>query len=157
MAGLRPTRAQINEFLGQKKIAIVGVSRNPRDFTRMLYTEFRRRGYDVVPINPAISEVDGTRCYASVQDAKPISAALLMTPPEITERVAEDCIAAGVRHLWMYRATGKGAISEEAAKKCREKGMNVISGECPFMYFPQPGFIHRAHGWVKMIVRSYPA
>ena len=41
-----------NEFLAQRRIALVGVSRNPRDLSRTLFRELRRRGYDVVPVNP---------------------------------------------------------------------------------------------------------
>lgn len=151
------SRAQINEFLQQKRIAVVGVSRNPGDFTRKLYDEFQRRGYDLVPVNPAITELAGAKCYSSVRDVQPVSAVLLLTAPEISERVAEDCIAAGVRHVWMYRAMGQGAVSSKAVQLCRQQGINVIAGECPFMFFPDAGFIHRVHGWISRIAGSYPA
>ncbi len=153
----RPSHAQINEFLQQKRIAVVGVSRNPGDFTRKLYEEFQRRGYELVPVNPAITDLAGTKCYSSVRDVQPVSAALLLTAPEISERVAEDCIAAGVRHIWMYRAIGQGAVSSKAVQLCREQGINVIAGECPFMFLPDTGFVHRVHGWVRRITGSYPA
>ena len=42
------TLDEIRDFLSLKRIAVVGVSRNPKDFTRSLFREFVRRGYDVV-------------------------------------------------------------------------------------------------------------
>jgi len=65
------TLAQIQEFLGHKRLAVIGVSRNPKDFTRSLFQEFQRRQYDVVPVNPDVTEVAGQHCYAHVGDIQP--------------------------------------------------------------------------------------
>ena len=37
-----------NDFLGQRRIALVGVSRDARDLSRSLFRELRSRGYDVL-------------------------------------------------------------------------------------------------------------
>ena len=42
----------IQDFLGQKRLAVVGVSRQPKDFSLALFREFRKRRYDAVPVNP---------------------------------------------------------------------------------------------------------
>ena len=150
-------RSHIDDFLAQNRIAMVGVSRNARDFTRMLYKEFIKRGYAVVPVNPSAPEMDGHRCYESVRQIEPpVPAVLLMTKPEVTDRVIEDCLVAGVTHVWMYRASGRGAVSSTAVEMCRRHGVKVIVGECPFMFFPKPGFIHGVHGWIRKIAGSYP-
>jgi len=154
----KTTRKQIDEFLAHKRIAVVGVSRNPKDFTRTLFREFRVRGYDLVPVNPASSEVDGLKCYASVRDVQPpVRAVLLFTSPEVTEQVIGDCVAANVKHVWMYRATGQGAVSGAAVAACRENGIGVVAGECPYMFFHKTGFPHRVHGFIRKIMGSYPA
>jgi len=152
------TREQIAQFLAQKRFAAVGVSRKPQDFSRMLVKEFQRRGYEVIPVNPGIADLEGKRCYSTVQAIDPpVSAVLLLTSPEITERVVEDCVAAGVTQLWMYRASGRGAISMSAIETCRRHGISVIAGECPFMFFPQTGFPHRVHGLIRKIFGTYPS
>src|SRR5579863_609506 len=105
------SRRAIDDFLAAKRLAIVGVSRNPKDFTRTLFSEFRRRGYDVVPVTPLTSELDGLRCYSRVQDiAPPVEGALLLTSPAVTDGVVQDCASAGIRRVWMYRAGGAGAV-----------------------------------------------
>jgi hypothetical protein len=154
---MKGTREVIDEFLGQKRIAVVGVSRNPKDFSAGLLREFRKRGYEVAPVNPHVSEIDGLRCFARVQDIAPaVEGALLMTPPKITEQVVRDCAEAGIRRVWMHGVSGKGAVSQAAIDFCRQHGISVIPGFCPYMFFPKAAWFHRLHGWVMKIAGSYP-
>ena len=151
------TLTQIQGFLGHKRLAVVGVSRNPQDFTRRMFEEFARREYDVVPVNPDASEVDGRRCYAHVADIEPaVDGALLMTRPAVTEQVVRECQAAGIRDIWMYRATGAGAVSPGAVQFCETNGMSVVVGECPFMFLPETPWFHRVHGFCRKLVGSFP-
>jgi len=146
----------IQDFLAQKRIAFVGVSRDPRDFSSSLFSEFVKRGYDVVPVNPNASEVMGKRAFQRVQDIQPrVDAALLMTTSAVSEAVVAGCVEAGIRHVWLYRATGDGAVSEKALELCHQHGIKVVPGECPFMFFPHNGF-HGIHGFIRKITGSYP-
>ena len=146
----------IETFLAQKRIAMVGISRDPRDFSVSLFDELCRRGYDVIPVNPGATSVRDRACFARVQDIQPpVRAALLMTSPEVTESVVADCAAAGIKHIWMYRATGKGSVSPKAIAFCQEHRIEVIPGECPFMFLPSGG-IHRLHGFFRKLTGHYP-
>lgn len=154
---MRPKLAQITEFLKCKRVATIGVSRSPNDFTRTLAAEFKKKGYDVVPVNPGASEIGGDPCFAHVQDVKPpVVAALVLTPAVKSEQVVRDCAEAGVKQVWLYRASGAGAVSKTAVDFCREHGIDVIAGECPMMFLAKPGFPHRVHGWVNKILGRYP-
>src|SRR4051812_19850949 len=152
------TRPVIDDFLQQKRIAFVGISRNPQDFNRKLWAEMKRLGYDVVPVHPEAHEVDGVRAVPHVTDVHPaVDAALLMIPAEATESVVRDCAAAGIRRVWMYRAVGHGAVSEPALAFCREHGISVVAGECPFMFLKGSGGPHRVHRWFRKLTGTYPA
>jgi hypothetical protein len=107
MAGQTFSLETIERFLAEKRIAMVGVSREPKHFSVVLFEELCGRGYDVVPVNPKTSNIKGQHCVARVQDIQPaVKAALLMTSPEVTEVVIEDCYAAGVKK---YGCTGRAA------------------------------------------------
>ncbi len=149
-------RQRIDDFLAQKRIAVVGVSRSPRDFTRMMFNEFVKRGYDVVPVNPNSAEIDGRPCAAGVGrlDPRP-DAVLVMTPASKSEAVARECAEAGVKRIWFYRATGHGAVNEHAIDLCEARGMSVVAGRCPFMFFPNPG-AHAVHGFLLKLIGRYP-
>lgn len=156
MAAYSSSLNVIQEFLSQKRIAMVGVSRNPKDFSASLFREFVKRGYDVVPVNPKAEEVLGRRAFARVGDVQPaVDAALLMTSPEVTETVVPECVKAGIRRIWLYRAGGSGAVSPKAVEVCQQNGIQVIPGECPFMFFPRNGF-HAVHGFIRKITGSFP-
>ena len=147
----------IDDFLGQKRIAVVGVSHQAKDFSRTLFHEFLKRGYDAVPVNPGAVAIEGQRCFARVQDiSPPADAALVMTSPSVTDYVVRDCAEAGISRIWMFRATGKGSVSESALRFCESNGMSVIPGECPFMFFPAASCFHRIHGFVRKLSRAYP-
>jgi len=146
----------IENFLAQKRFAMIGLSRDPKHFSAMLFQEFLRRGYDVVPVNPNSSEILGRPCFTHVQDIQPaVEAALLMTSPDVTEAVVPDCVAAGIRQIWMYGINGKGAVNSQSVAFCKQHGIDVIPGECPFMFFSKNGF-HRLHTLWNKLTGAYP-
>lgn len=150
-------RQEIDTFLAQKRIAVVGVSRDEKDFTRAVFAEFVKRGYEVVPVNPNAAEIAGQRCYAHVQDiTPPVSGVLVMTAPTVTEQVVRDCAKAGVKHVWLHRGEGIGAVSDSALAVCQENGIGVVPGFCPFMFLPETAFFHKIHGFIKKVGGTYP-
>jgi uncharacterized protein len=155
---IRSTREDIEDFLAQKRLAMVGVSRNPKDFSRGLFRDLRERGYDMVPVNPKVSEVEGQKSYRSLKDiAPPADGALLMTPPTVTEGAVRDCFAAGIMRVWMHRGGGTGAVSQGAIDFCRKKGIRVVAGYCPYMFLPRTPFFHKVHGFFMKLTGGYPA
>jgi predicted CoA-binding protein len=147
----------IRDFLGLKRLAMVGVSRNPKDFSRTLFRELRKRGYDVTPVSPNVKEVDGVASVASVRDiSPPVEGALLMTNASVAGEVVRECADAGVGQVWMYRAVGKGAVSEDAVEFCQSHGIGTVPGECPFMFLPHAGFPHNVHGFCRKAFGKYP-
>lgn len=146
----------IQAFLAHKRLAMVGVSRDSKDFSIMLFREFLGRGYDVIPVNPKAQTVLEKPCFARLQNIQPpVKAALLMTSKDISEAVAKDCLEAGVKQVWIYGPGTGRTDSEKAAAFCREHGIEVIAGECPFMFFPENRF-HKLHGWIRKISGSFP-
>lgn len=147
----------INDFLAQKRIAMVGISHDTHELSVMLFKELSKRGYDVVPVNPKLPAVLGRKCFARVQDIEPpVDAALLMTSPQVTETVVQDCAEAGIHRVWMYRGGGQGAVSVNAIEFCRQHSISVVPGECPYMFLPQSGGIHGFHGFLRKLFGSYP-
>lgn len=138
------------DFLAQRRIALVGASRDPRGFSRKLLRALVRRGYDVVPVNPALDAIDGMRCFARVQDVQPpAEAALLLTSADHSERVIADCVEAGVGRVWLHQGSGPGAASNLGIGLCEAHGISVVAGLCPFMVLKGTGLQHRIHGFFR--------
>ena len=148
----------IEEFLAIKRFAMVGVSRNGRDFSRRLYAEFLDRGYEVIPVNPFMQAVGDRKCFERVRDISPgVSSALLMTPSGVIEEVLQECADAGINLAWIYGMNGEkkyGRSIEEARKKF---GMKIIAGYCPYMFLPSASLFHRFHRAVWKFTGKYPS
>jgi len=154
---MQSSLAMIRTFLSHRRLAMIGVSRNPKEFSAHLFQELCKRGYDVVPVNPRATSIQGTRCFARAQEVwPPVEAALLMTSPGTTDLVVRDCAEAEINWIWMYRANGTGAVSDSALHYCQQMGMQVIAGQCPLMFLPKTGTVHRLHGWFRKITGRYP-
>jgi len=140
----------VQEFLAARRIAMVGFSRNPKDFSRMLDAQLRERGYDVVPVHPEAAELDGRRVFPRVSAIEPpVDAAIVGGPPSLAETVARDCLDAGVRRIWFHRGGGKGSASPQALDLCRARGVTPIQDLCPMMVLPGASWPHRLHGWFR--------
>ena len=150
--------AIIQDFLAQKRIAVVGVSHDPKDFSRGLLRTLRERGYDAVAVNPALQSVDERSVFCSLDEINPpVDGVLVMTSPAVTDQIVQECARLRIPRVWMYRAGGKGAVSPQAVEFCEEHGIAVVPGECPYMFFPASGWFHRLHGFIKRISGAYPA
>ncbi len=148
-----PVKAAIDDFLQQKRIALIGVSRNEREFNRHVFEDLRKRGYDVVPVNPNAKEIGGAPCFQSVRAiSPPVDGALVMTAKGVTESAVRECQEAGVQRIWI----GLGSNTPGAAEAARQEGKTVIAGYCPYMFLPQTEFIHRLHGGILKIFGKYP-
>ena len=116
----------------------------------MLDAQFRARGYEVVPVHPEATEVDGRRAFPGVGAIEPaVEAALLLVPPAQAEAVVRDCLDAGVRRVWFHRGGGKGSASPEALALCAARGVTPVQGLCPMMVLPGASWPHRLHGWFR--------
>ena len=152
------TLAEIDDFLSQTRLAFIGISRNPADFSRGLYRDLVKRGYDVVPVNPEAEEIEGQHCFASIEQVQPpVEGALVMTPPSVTDQVVQDCARANVPRVWLHRGAGRGAVTDSAVSYCQEHGMSVVAGFCPYMFLPRTAFFHQAHRLILKLGGHYPA
>lgn len=151
------TTSLIDEFFSQKRFAMVGVSRDSRDFSRALFREFIQRGCDVVPVNPQTADLDGKKTYASVKEVSPpVTSALLMTSERITQSILDECVEAGITLVWIYGIVGPKNVNPYILKYCEAHGMGVIPGYCPFMFLPGADTYHRFHRWAWKLLGYYP-
>lgn len=147
----------IEDFLSQKRIAMVGVSRERQHISFVLFEELCRRGYEVLPVNPNSPEIMGRRCFASIKDIQPVpEAVLLLTRPTVTNSVVRDCAEVGVKRIWMYRGAGQGSVNVDAVEFCREQGIELVPGQCPFMFLSPVRSVHLFHRFISKITGHYP-
>ena len=134
-----------SEFLANKRVAVTGVSRQPKGHgSNVVYKRLRDRGYEVYAVNPNADQVEGDRCYRDLR-ALPdgVDAVVIGTRPEIAEETMRECAELGVKHVWMHRGPGAGSVSPAAAGYGRAHGITVIDGGCPLMFGPTADLGHK--------------
>ena len=145
------------DILRQKRIAIVGLSRERHHISNALLKEFQKKGFEVFAVTPHAEEIAGMRCYKRVQDIHPaLDVAVIFTPPQVTDTVVRDCYEARIQRVWMYRGGGRGSVSADAVAFCRENGIEVIPGECPFMFLDPVHGVHAFHRFCSKLLGHYP-
>lgn len=132
------------EFLSQRRIAVVGVSRDSQQPANLIYRRLRDAGHEVFAVNPNAAEVEGDLSYpAASAVAGGLDGAVIVTPPEEAIHVIEDCANAGVPRVWLHRGIGPGSTSPEAVERATELGLQVIPGGCPNMFGETSDLGHR--------------
>jgi predicted CoA-binding protein len=141
----------VNEFLAQRRIAVVGVSDVKGSFAKTVYRELRAHGYEVVAVNPGATKVDGDRCFPDLMSVPgDIDGAIVMVNRDVSASIVRDCVARGIRRVWLFKGVGgPGAVSDEAVRIARDNGMTLVEGACPLMFLETPAWIHRFHRFVR--------
>lgn len=140
--------ASIGEFLGGRRIAVAGVSRNPQHVGNVILKKLKGAGYETFAVNPHAAEVEGTTCYPDVRSVpSPVDGVVIATRPEAALAIVHDCVASGVRHVWFHRSFGAGSVADDAVRECQRHGITAIVGGCPMMYCGPVDFGHACMRW----------
>ena len=72
----------VQDFLAQKKIAVVGVSDKRETGCNLGYRKFKEAGYTVNAVNPRLTTFDGDPCYPDLKSIpeKPDAVFILANP-----------------------------------------------------------------------------
>jgi len=98
-----------------QRVAVIGASNDRRKYGNKAVRAFVRLGYEVVPINPHESAVEGIKAYRSVLDVPgPIDMATVYVPPEIGLQVIEEIARKGIREVWLNPGAESPALAAAA-------------------------------------------
>ena len=108
-------------------IAVVGLSEKRWRPSHGVSEYMQQAGYRIIPVNPALSEVLGEKCYpdvAAVPEA--IDIVDIFRRSEFVPEIVEAAIRVGAKAVWMQ----EGVVHERAAARAREAGLTVVMDRC---------------------------
>lgn len=112
------------------RIAMIGASSNPLRPSNGVFRYLRAVGYDVVPVNPGETSVEGVTCYPSLAEAVaatgPFELVDVFRRAELCPPHAHEAVAIGARCLWLQL----GIVSAEAAAIASAGGLSVVMDRC---------------------------
>jgi len=151
---------KVHDFLAQKRIAVAGVSRdNSRHPAgNLIYRRLKKTGHEVFAVNPNLQAFEDDRCYPDLQSIPGgVDGVVIITRPEVTERIVRDCQKTGVSRVWMHQSLGKGSsVSPAAVEYCQQHDISVIAGACPMMYGPGVDVGHTCIRWILGLTGGLP-
>jgi uncharacterized protein len=158
-AAMIKVREAASEFLTKKRIAVTGVSRNPKGGhgANFIYKRLRDRGYDVFAVNPNATTVEGDPSYPDLRSIPGgVEAVVIATRPEIAESTMHECADTGIKNVWMHGSVGGVSVSPTATELGRDHGIRVIDGGCPLMFDPAADLGHKAMRFVLTMTGKVP-
>ncbi len=146
------SKSVVEEFVSQRVLALVGVSRKPEKFSNATMKELRASGYTVYPVNRNGGKAGEETLYTSLHDLpeKP-GGALIMVKQEDSEAAVREAAAEGITRVWLQQ----GADSEAAVKAAHELGLTVVTGQCILMFASKEKF-HGIHRWFNKVFGLLP-
>ena len=138
----------VKTFLQGRRIAVAGVSRQPGQAANAVFRKLKASGYDVFPVNPHASQLEGVRCYSDLRSIpEPVDGVVIATTAAIASQIVRECAERSIRRVWFHRSFGEGSVSEEAVRACRASGIDCIVGGCPLMFCEPVDFGHKCMRW----------
>jgi len=130
--------ALIDEMLRTAKtIAVVGMSDKTSRASHHIGRYLAKNGFRVLPVNPALDQVAGLKCYPDLDAAQ--AAALgetgtgidlvdVFRASEHVPAIVDQVIRLGIPYLWLQ----DGVVNDEAIARARATGVKCIQNDCIF-------------------------
>ncbi|MCC6747061.1 MAG: CoA-binding protein [Deltaproteobacteria bacterium] len=127
-AARNPDDETLRELLRQtRRIAVVGISAREERAGCYVPDYLRRRGYEILPVNPTLAEWQGLRCYAALAEVPgPLELVNVFRRSEEAGAVVDQAIAAGARAVWLQL----GVADDAAMRRARAAGLVAVQDLC---------------------------
>lgn len=147
----------IDQFLADKHLAIIGVSREKNQWGHMLMQSFSKMNYQIYPVNPNAETIDGMRCVADVSLLpKHVKNAIVTLPYQKTKELIMSISNNKLDRMWLPT---KGCKTDQAYKELipilRSKNIDAVYDVCPMMFF-YPHHIHKLHFKISKFMKCLP-
>jgi predicted CoA-binding protein len=138
----------IDDFVNSRRIAIVGMSRSGKKFGNMAAKELKSKGYEIYPVHPEATEIDGFTCSPDLQSLTgKVDGVWISIPPKNVPPVLEEAAEIGLKNIWLQQ----GAWSAEVQQTIDRLNLPVVSKKCIMMYAPPVKSVHKFHRTIKGI------
>jgi len=106
-----------------KHVAVIGASRDRSKFGNKAVRAFVQMGYDVFPVHPTETNIEGLPVFKSIMDV-PMRPEMVTVyvPPSVLLRLLPDIAARGCDEIWL----NPGTASDEVLAEADRLGLNAI-------------------------------
>jgi len=118
----------IDEILRSSHVvAVIGLSANQERPSYGVAAYLKKHGYKIIPVNPKEDAILGERCCPSLTSIdEQVDIVDIFRRSEEVDTIVDEAIKIGAKVVWMQ----EGVVNEQAAKKARDAGLEVIMDMC---------------------------
>ncbi len=132
---------RVKQFYECSSFAIIGMSKDRKNFAWSIYEQLIEAGKRVYAVNPKEGSSRGAEFYNSLADLPEVPEAIILSlDPGSAKGMLEEIKDSGAKYVWFQQ----GSFDEEMLSEADRLGMNPIKG-CAIMYLPDAPVIHRFH------------
>jgi len=143
---------KIDQFLGLKNLAFVGVSRNDKKFSNMFFKSMKSKGYNLYPVHQSMDAIDGIPCLKSIDQTKGrVEGVVVVTNKNYAKTALKEALDADIRNVWLQM----GSDDQSSRDFIKEHNLNAVTGECMLMFTDKQKFPHNVHRWVKVNLTGF--
>ncbi|MBN2271362.1 MAG: acetate--CoA ligase family protein [Sedimentisphaerales bacterium] len=135
----------LESFFNPRSVAIVGASRQEGKVGYEILANMIAAGYkgQIFPVNPKAEEIEGLKCYASLEsipDAPEL--VLIVVPAKMVPAVMQECAKVGSKAVVIITAGFKEvgeegrALERQVIQAARQAGIRVIGPNCLGLIVP---------------------
>lgn len=140
------------EILTDKNIAVIGVSKNPRKFGRIIFAELEKKDFKVFGINKNFIDGEKPNLYSDLAKiTEKINSVIFVTKPDVTLIELKKCFSKGIKKYWFQQ----GSESKEVIDFCKKNNLTYVAGKCVFMYLEPVKGIHKLHLFINKLFKKY--
>jgi len=119
--------ATVERILQLHRVAEVGISADPSRPSHEVASYLRRVGYEILPVNPGLTNWEGLACHPNLTAVPPpVEVVDIFRRSDQVGPIVDEAIAIGARAIWMQM----GVIDEAAAARARAAGLLVVMDLC---------------------------
>ncbi len=109
--------------MSKPTVAVIGASNDRTKYSNKAVRAYLRQGYEVFPVNPKETQIEGLKAYRSVLDIPgPLDRVTVYLPPVVGMKVVEEIARKGTKELFL----NPGSESEDLIKKAESLGLRPI-------------------------------
>jgi predicted CoA-binding protein len=121
----------VEKALELKRIAVVGLSKDPAKAAHTVPRYLQNHGYKIYPVNPfGGEELLGEKVYQKASEVEgPVDMVLVFRPSAEVRPVVEDALRCDdLKAIWLQ----EGIISTEAERLAAERDLIFVQDKCMF-------------------------
>ncbi len=100
-----------------RKVALIGATSNPSKYGNIIFNDLKSKGYDVIPVHPALTELQGEKVWNNIDEIPGnIDLYIFVVPWKSGFETLKKLVKSGKKKFWFQPGAWAPVIGEYLEK-----------------------------------------